>query len=117
MAFISESTGQSVAANTETVVYDGAAAGGVPNATGAVLVGLYASNIGSTTANVDFYKRIGTSTNASDNIYIIRNAPVPVGSTLEVVSAKIVLNQTDKIYINTNQANTIQATASLLENS
>lgn len=117
MAFISESTGQSVAANTETIVYDGTAAGGVPNATGAVLIGLYASNIGSVTANVDFYKRINSSSSASDNIYIIRNAPVPVGSTLEVVSAKIVLNQTDTIYMNTDQANTIQATASLLENS
>ena len=117
MSFISESTGVTVAANTETVVYDGTASGGVPNATGAVLIGLYASNIGSVTANVDMYKRVSASSSASDNIYIIRNAPVPVGSTLEVVSAKIVLNQTDKINISTDQANTIQATASLLENS
>lgn len=117
MAFISESTGQSVAATTETVVYNGSSNTGVPNNSGAVLIGLIASNIGSTSANVSFYKRVNSSSSASDNIYIIKSAPVPVGSTLEVVAAKVVLNQYDRIFITVDVSNTIQATASVLENS
>lgn len=117
MSFISESTGVTVAANTETIVYDGTASGGVPNATGAVLIGLCAANIGTVSVTVDLYKRLGTSSNATDNIYIVKNVPIPAGSSLEAVSAKVVLNQTDKIYVNASVANTVQVTASLLENS
>lgn len=120
MAFKSESTGQSVAASTETVVYDGAGSG-VPNATGAVLIGLCAANIGTVTVTVDLYKRVGTSSAtglaSADNIFIVKNVPIPAGSSLEAVSAKVVLNQTDKIYVNASVANTVQVTASILENS
>ncbi len=116
MAFKSESTDTTVAASTETVVYDGAGSG-VPNATGAVLIGLCAANIGTVSVTVDLYKRLGTSSNATDNIYIVKNVPIPAGSSLEAVSAKVVLNQTDKIYVNADVANTVQVTASVLENS
>ena len=115
MAFKSESTNTTVAASTETVVYDGAGSG-VPNATGAVLIGLCAANIGTVSVTVDLYKRLGTSSNVTDNIYIVKNVPIPAGSSLEAVSAKVVLNQYDKIYVNADVANTVQVTASVLEN-
>ena len=116
MAFKSESTNTTVAASTETVVYDGAGSG-VPNATGAVLIGLCAANIGTVSVTVDLYKRLGTSSNATDNIYIVKNVPIPAGSSLEAISAKVVLNHYDKIYVNADVANTVQVTASVLENS
>ena len=113
--FKSQNTSQTIAASTETVVYNGAGTG-VPKAAGAVLIGLHASNIGTVTSKVDIYFRENSSSSASDNVYIIRNADVPVGSTLDALPSKIVLNQSDKIYMQSSVANTIQVTASVLEN-
>ena len=117
MAFISESTNLAVPANTETIVYDGTANGGVPAASGAVLIGLHAANIGTVTSNVDLYKRTSSGTLGTDDIYIVKGAQVPVGSSLDALPSKLVLNQTDKIFCKATVANTIQVTASLLENS
>ena len=113
--FKSQNTSQTIAASTETAVYTGAGTG-VPNAAGAVLIGLHASNIGSVTAKVDIYFRENSSSAATDNVYIVRNADVPAGSTLNALPSKIVLNQSDKIYMQSSVANTIQVTASVLEN-
>ena len=113
--FKSQNTTQTVSANTETAVYTGAGTG-VPNATGAVLIGLHAANIGNVTAKVDIYFRDNASSAATDNVYIIRNADVPAGSTLNALPSKIVLNYQDKIYMQATVANTIQVTASVLEN-
>jgi len=118
MAFVSESSGISVAADTKTVIYDGSGTGAPLN--GAVVIGLFASNIGASTANVSIYKRLSTSANtgfnSADNVFIVKNAPVPVGSTLDCLPSKIVLNQYDEIYVYASVSNTIQVTASLLEN-
>ena len=47
--------------------------------------------------------------------HIVKNAPVPVGSTLKVVSGqKIVLDQADKIKVYAT-ANTVDVVASILE--
>ena len=118
MAFVSQATGLTIAADTETTVYDGTAnnsGAGAPD-NGAVLIGLVAANIGSSTSNVQIYKRTSAGSAGTDDIYIVKNAPVPVGSSLDSLPGKVVLNNTDKIYMKTSVANAIQVTASLLEN-
>ena len=118
MAFVSQASGLTVSADTETTVYDATAnnSGGGAPANGAVLIGLVAANIGSSTSNVQIYKRTAAGSAGTDDIYIIKNAPVPAGSSLDALPGKVVLNSTDKIYMKTSVANTIQVTASLLEN-
>lgn len=113
MAFVSQSSGLTVSADTETVVYDATAnnSGNGAPANGAVLIGLVAANIGSSTSNVQIYKRA----DAGSDVYIIKNAPVPVGSSLDALPNKVILNNTDKVYMKTSVANTIQVTASVLE--
>ena len=118
MAFISQSSGLLVSANTETTVYDATANNsglGTPSA-GAILIGLVAANIGSSNANVQIYIRASAGVAGTDDIFIIKNAPIPVGSSLDALPNKVVLKFTDKIYMKTSVANTIQVTASLLEN-
>lgn len=118
MAFVSQATGLTIAADTETTVYDATAnnsGAGAPT-NGAVLIGLVATNIGSSTSNVQIYKRTSAGSAGTDDIYIVKNAPVPVGSSLDALPGKVVLNNTDKIYMKTSVANAIQVTASLLEN-
>ena len=119
MAFISQSSPtSSVSANTETEVYDGTtnnSGSGAPTA-GAVVVGLAAANIGTVSAYVDIYKRSYLNTAGTGESYIVKNVPVPPGSTLNALPGKVVLNSGDIIYMKTSVANTIQVTASLLEN-
>jgi phosphatidylserine synthase len=118
MAFISQSSGLTVAADTETIVYDGTTNNsglGAPT-NGAVMIGLVAANIGNATSNVQIYKRTTAGSAGTDDIYIVKNVPVPEGSSLDALPSKIVLNSTDKIYMKTSVANAIQVTASLLEN-
>ena len=118
MAFVSQATGLTIAADTETTVYDATKNNsglGAP-LDGAVLIGLVAANIGSSTSNVQIYKRTSAGSAGTDDIYIVKNAPVPVGSSLDALPGKVVLNNTDKIYMKTSVANAIQVTASLLEN-
>ena len=54
-------------------------------------------------------------TSASASYHVVKNAPVPVGSTLKVVSGqKIVLNANDKVQVYAT-ANTVDVVASILE--
>jgi len=114
MAFVSQSSGLTISADTETVVYDGTAnnSGNGAPANGAVVIGVFASNIGTETSNVQFYVRKNSETNR----FIIKDAPIPVGSTLDSLPGKIVLNAGDKIYMKSSVADTLQGIVSLLEN-
>ena len=53
-----------------------------------ILLGVLVSNKTGSSANVDIY--LVTST--GDDVYLIRNAPVPAGSSLEIISgSKIIM--------------------------
>lgn len=118
MAFVSQSSGLTVSANTETTVYDGTAnnSGNGTPASGAVIIGLVATNIGLASSDVSIYKRLSAGTAGTDDVYIVKDVPVGLGSSLDALPAKIVLNPTDKVFMQCTVANTIQVTASLLEN-
>lgn len=115
MSFKSSSTPTTgVNATTETTVYNGTGSGAP--AAGAVVVGLAAANIGTVSAYVDIYKRSYLNSAGTGESYIVKNVPVPPGSTLNALPGKVVLNSGDIIYMKTSVANMIQVTASLLEN-
>ena len=57
-----------------------------------VLLSILVSNKTGTSADVDVY----LVTNTGDDVYIIRNAPVPTGSSLEIISgSKIIMESSD----------------------
>jgi hypothetical protein len=57
-----------------------------------VLLSILVSNKTGTSADVDVF----LVTNTGDDVYIIRNAPVPTGSSLEIISgSKIIMESSD----------------------
>ena len=57
-----------------------------------ILLSVLVSNKTGSSANVDIY----LVTNTGDDVYLIRNAPVPAGSSLEIISgSKIIMESSD----------------------
>lgn len=55
-------------------------------------------------------------TSGGNNYYIVKNAPVPVGGSLQVVAGqKIVLSNTDAIKVVSSSASSLDVIASILE--
>jgi len=77
-----------------------------------IVLSILASNKASNSVNVDVYIDKGTG----DDVYLIRNAPVPAGSSLELISGnKVILEPTDKLQARSNTATSIDLTVSYLE--
>ena len=82
------------------------------SACNSILIELDISNTGTSAVQVTVLIR-DSSANAS--FHIIKNAPIPVGSALKVVSGqKIVLNGDDKIQVYASAA-TVDVVASILQ--
>ena len=65
-----------------------------------------------TIAQVDVY----LVTNTGDDVYIIRNAPVPAGSSLEIISgSKIIMESSDVLRIRSGTATALDVAVSYLE--
>ncbi len=76
-----------------------------------VLLSVLLSNKVAASADVDVYLESG-----GDNVYLLRNAPVPAGSSLEVISgSKIIMEANDKLRIRAGTTNAIDATVSYLD--
>ena len=76
-----------------------------------VLLSVLLSNKVAASADVDVYLESG-----GDDVYLLRNAPVPAGSSLEVISgSKIIMEANDKLRIRAGTANAIDATVSYLD--
>ena len=76
-----------------------------------VLLSLLLSNKVAASADVDVYLESG-----GDDVYLLRNAPVPAGSSLEVISgSKIIMEANDKLRIRAGTSNAIDATVSYLD--
>jgi hypothetical protein len=90
---------------TATVVTAGA------SATLIVLSALVSNKTGAS-ANVDVY----LDRNTGDDVYLIRNAPVPAGSTLELISGnKVIMQSSDKLQARGDTATALDITVSYLE--
>ena len=92
-----------------------------------VVIGCLLTNTSgsSITADVLIATQVGTSgavgSLGNDDVYLIKGAVVPVGSSLEVISGKVVVANTggstgDAIHVRCSATSSMDATISLLEN-
>ena len=76
-----------------------------------VLLSVLLSNKVAASTDVDVYLESG-----GDDVYLLRNAPVPAGSSLEIISgSKIIMEANDKLKIRAGTASAIDATVSYLD--
>ena len=77
------------------------------------IIGLTIANIVTSQIEVD----VQIENNDGDNIYLIKAAPVPVGSSLVVVGGeqKVVLNASDVLKVTSNTASSADVALSILE--
>ena len=76
-----------------------------------VLLSILISNKTGASAQVDVFLVTG-----NDDTYLLRNAPVPAGSSLEVISgSKIIMESNDVLRIRAATATALDATVSYLE--
>lgn len=77
-----------------------------------ILLSILVSNKTGSSANVDVY----LVTTTGDDIYLIRNAPVPSGSSLEIISGnKIILESTDVLRARSDTSTALDIAVSYLE--
>lgn len=77
-----------------------------------ILLSILVSNKTGTSANVDVY----LNRNTGDDVYLVRNAPVPAGSSLELVSGnKVILQPSDKLQARSDTASALDTVVSYLE--
>ena len=77
-----------------------------------VLLSVLVSNKGGTSADVDVY----LVTASGDDVYLVRNAPVPAGSSLELISgSKVIMESSDILRIRADTASALDASVSYLE--
>ena len=77
------------------------------------IIGLSVANIHTAQIEVD----VQLENNDGDNIYLIKAAPVPVGSSLVVVGGeqKVVMNASDVLKVTSNTASSADVALSILE--
>jgi len=89
----------------------------VPGSTTTIVLGLMLCNVDTSQRLVDVHIESNTSDNESNsNVHAIKDAPIPAGSTLEVMAGnKVVLQATDVLKIDCDVAAKIDATLSIME--
>ena len=89
----------------------------VPSSTTTIVLGLMLCNVDTSQRLVDVHIESNTSDNESNsNGHAIKDAPIPAGSTLEVMAGnKVVLQATDVLKIDCDVAAKIDATLSIME--
>ena len=94
----------------------------VASSTTTVVLGLILSNIHTSqvTATVrlvsDTASRGGTGSTANGTSIIVKDAPIPVGSSLELMAGnKVVLETTDQITVDCSVADKLSGTLSIME--
>ena len=76
------------------------------------IIGINLANITTNTINVDVYIQ-----NSSNNYYLVKNAPIPSGSALQVMDggAKVVVQSGDRLYIKSDTATSLDAWLSVVD--
>ena len=99
--------GSSVNANTDMTIYT------CPSSTQTTIIGMSIANIASSQITVD----VKLENNDGDNIFIIKDAPVPVGGTLIPVGGdqKLVMEASDVLKVQSDTANSADTALSILE--
>ena len=83
------------------------------SATETTIIGLTVANIHTAQIEVD----VQLENNDGDNVYLIKAAPIPVGSSLVVVGGeqKVVMNASDVLKVTSNTATSADVALSILE--
>ena len=77
-----------------------------------VLLSCLVSNKTASSAQVDVF----LVTNSGDDVFLIKNAPVPAGSSLEIISgSKIIMESSDILRVRANTATALDVGVSYLE--
>jgi hypothetical protein len=77
-----------------------------------IVLSAMVSNKTGTSANVDVY----LVTNTGDDVYLIRNAPVPAGSSLELISGnKVIMEPSDVLRARSDTGSALDIAISYLE--
>lgn len=104
--------GGAVNANTDITVYTGKAS------TETTIIGLSIANITTSQVTVDVKIESDTSdTETNANVFLIKDAPVPVGGTLVPIGGdqKVVIQATDVVKVQCDTANAVDIIMSILE--
>ena len=84
----------------------------VPSATMTTVIGLTLANISGGSINVT----VGISRTSSDSVSLIKNVPIPQGSSLEVMQGnKIIMEANDSITAISDTNSSLDASLSILE--
>ena len=88
-----------------------------PGSTSTVVLGLLLCNVDSSQRTVDVKIESDTSdTESNETVFLVKDAPVPAGSTLELLAGnKVVLQATGVMKIDCDVAAKIDATLSIME--
>lgn len=74
-----------------------------------IIIGFSIANAHTATVTVDAYVHDGTN-----NIYLCKQATIPVGGAIEVINGKIVLDNNDNVYVTSDNA--VDVWLSVLDN-
>ena len=99
--------GSSTGANSDMTIYT------CPSSTETTIIGMTIANITSSQVTVD----VKLEKSGADNVFIVKDAPVPTGSSLVVVGGdqKVVMEVSDVIKVQSDTANSVDTTMSILE--
>jgi len=104
--------GGSTGANTDMTIYTG------KTGTETTIIGMSIANITTSQVTVDVKIESDTSdTETNANVFIVKDAPIPVGGTLVPIGGdqKVVLLNTDVLKVQSDTANSVDTTLSILE--
>jgi len=80
--------------------------------TAAVVIGITLANISGTGINVG----VGITRTSADNINVLKNVPIPQGSSLEFMQGnKIVLEATDTLTVKSDVASSLDVALTIME--
>jgi hypothetical protein len=84
----------------------------VPAATTTTIIGITLANVSGAGINVG----VGITRATADNVSILKNVPVPQGSTLEFMGGnKLVLEATDTLTVKSDVASSLDVSLTILE--
>ena len=84
----------------------------VPSATTTVVIGITLAN----TSGSGCLVGVGVTRSSTDDVKLLKNAPIPQGSSLEFMAGnKVVLEATDTLTVNSDTNNSIDASLTIME--
>ena len=85
-----------------------------PAATTTVVIGITLSNVSGSGVNVGV--AVSRTSTTQDDVHLLKNAPIPQGSSLEFMGGnKVVLETNDQINVDSDTNNSVDAALTIME--